>query len=357
MKINFFFFFVLKNIFKFAQIISKCYNIIIKGEIEMKFIKRNSKNIIIGILFILFISASIIIFYLLNNPKVKVEKEIIGNVIIADSKYLMIESNNENYLISNIKDSYEIGDKVKFIYYESNMNNEKNPKEIKVIDEEIISKNNNENKNSINNNENKTDLNNNDKNNINDNNITNNKDNNIEKPDNKYNNSNNINSNNNKKENADNAVINYLNKVEAEMDKPSLGESAKEYFVTIIDFIFYKGTIKGYTFNELSNSVKLKVLSSALYFDSKIDKYFPGYKESISSTTKKIYTNVKAGIISTYLEITTTICNSNDELCASAKIGFQSLKKNFGLTFDLIKEIAGDGINNLKNWYEIWSGK
>ena len=304
----------------------------------MEFIKRNSKNIIIGILFILFISASIIIFYLLNNPKVKVEKEIIGNVIITDSKYLMIESNNENYLISNIKGSYKIGDKVKFIYYESDINNKKNPKEIKVIDEEIISKNNNEN-------------------NINDNNITNNKDNNIEKPDNKYNNSNNINSNNNKKENADNAVINYLNKVEAEMDKPSLGESAKEYFVTIIDFIFYKGTIKGYTFNELSNSVKLKVLSSALYFDSKIDKYFPGYKESISSTTKKIYTNVKACIVSTYLEITTTICNSNDELCASAKIGFQSLKKNFGLTFDLIKEIAGDGINNLKNWYEIWSGK
>jgi len=327
-----------KSIFKFAQIISKCYNIIIKGEIEMEFIKRNSKNIIIGILFILFISASIIIFYLLNNPKVKVEKEIIGNVIITDSKYLMIESNNENYLISNIKGSYKIGDKVKFIYYESDINNKKNPKEIKVIDEEIISKNNNEN-------------------NINDNNITNNKDNNIEKPDNKYNNSNNINSNNNKKENADNAVINYLNKVEAEMDKPSLGESAKEYFVTIIDFIFYKGTIKGYTFNELSNSVKLKVLSSALYFDSKIDKYFPGYKESISSTTKKIYTNVKAGIVSTYLEITTTICNSNDELCASAKVGFQSLKKNFGLTFDLIKEIAGDGINNLKNWYEIWSGK
>lgn len=235
----------------------------------MEFLKRNNKNIIIGILFILFISASIIIFYLLNNTKIKTEKEIIGNVIIADSKYLMIESNNENYLISNIKGSYEIGDKVKFTFYESDINNEKSPKEIKVIDEEIITKNNNEN-------------------NINDNNITNNKDNNIEKTDNKDNNSNNINSNNNnEKENVDDAVINYLNKVEAEMDKPSLGESAKDYFVTIIDFIFYKGTIKGYTFNELSNSVKLKVLSSALYFDSKIDKYFPGYKESISNTTKK----------------------------------------------------------------------
>ena len=322
----------------------------------MEFLKRNNKNIIIGILFILFISASIIIFYLLNNPKIKAEKEITGNVIIADSKYLMIESNNENYLISNIKGSYDIGDKVKFIYYESDINSEKSPKEIKIIDEEIITKNNNENKNNINNGNNKPDLNNNDKNNINDNNITNNKDNNIEKPDNKDNNSNNVNNNNNN-ENADDAIINYLNKVEVEMNKPSLGESAKEYFITIIDFIFYKGTIKGHTFSELSNSVKLKVLSSALYFDSKIDKYFPGYKESISSTTKKIYTNVKEEIISTYLKITTTICNTNNELCASAKAGFQSLKKNFGLTFDLIKEIAGDGINNLKNWYEIWSGK
>ncbi len=308
----------------------------------MEFLKRNSKNIKIGILFILFISACITIFYLLNNKQIEVSKDITGTVIIADKEYLMIERNNENYLISNIKGSYEIGDKVKFTYYESNINNAKSPKEIKIIDEEIISKNSSENKTDLNN----TD----DKNNI--------KDNNVEKPDNEGNNSNIVNSNNkNEDEKADDVVISYLNRVEAEMDKPSLGESAKEYFITIIDFIFYKGTIKGHTFNELSNSAKLKVLSSALYLDSKIDKYFPGYKESISSTTKNIYTNIKANIISVYLDITTTICNSNNELCASAKDGFQSLKKNFGLTFDLIKEIAGDGVSNLKNWYEIWSGK
>ena len=308
----------------------------------MEFLKRNSKNIMIGILFILFISACITIFYLLNNKQIEVSKDITGTVIIADKEYLMIERNNENYLISNIKGSYEIGDKVKFTYYESNINNEKSPKEIKIIDEEIISKNSSENKTDLNN----TD----DKNNI--------KDNNVEKLDNEGNNSNIVNSNNkNEDEKADDAVISYLNRVEAEMDKPSLGESAKEYFITIIDFILYKGTIKGHTFNELSNSAKLKVLSSALYLDSKIDKYFPGYKESISSTTKNIYTNIKGNIISVYLDITTTICNSNNELCASAKDGFQSLKKNFGLTFDLIKEIAGDGVSNLKNWYEIWSGK
>ena len=320
----------------------------------MDFIKKNSKNIIIGILFILFIGACLIIFYLLNN-KSELSKEITGEVIIADQEYLMIESNNENYLISNIKGSYEVGDKIKFTYNESALNSEKSPKEIKVKDEELITKNPKE--------DNKEDQNTSKSDNITSNKVTNynniTKENNSSKPGNDSSKDNNQINNINPKEetNADTVVMNYMNTIQTEMDKPSLGESAKKGFITVIDFIFYKGSIKGYTFNDLSNSVKLKVLSMALYFDNKIDKYFPGYKESISSTTKKIYTNIKANIISVYLDITTTICNSNNELCASAKDEFQSLKKNFGLTFDLIKEIAGDGVSNLKNWYEIWSGK
>ena len=308
----------------------------------MEFIKRNSKNIMIGILFILFISACITIFYLLNNKQIEISKDITGTVIIADKEYLMIESNKENYLIINIKGDYEVGDKVKFTYFESETNIEKTPKEIKIRDEELIEKNKTEIKD--NETENKD-------HNINEN---------VTKPSNNNSNENTINkpnTNNEKLDSADITVMNYMNTLEVELNKPSLGESVKESFITLIDFIFYKGTIKGHTFNELSNSVKLKVLSSALYLDSKIDKYFPGYKESISSATKNIYTNVKTNIISVYLDITTTICNSNNELCDSAKDGFQSLKKNFGLTFDLIKEIAGDGISNLKNWYEIWSGK
>ena len=308
----------------------------------MEFIKRNSKNIMIGILFILFISACITIFYLLNNKQIEISKDITGTVIIADKEYLMIESNKENYLIINIKGDYEVGDKVKFTYFESETNIEKTPKEIKIRDEELIEKNKTEIKD--NETENKD-------HNINEN---------ITKPSNNNSNENTINkpnTNNEKLDSADITVMNYMNTLEVELNKPSLGESVKESFITLIDFIFYKGTIKGHSFNELSNSVKLKVLSSALYLDSKIDKYFPGYKESISSATKNIYTNVKTNIISVYLDITTTICNSNNELCDSAKDGFQSLKKNFGLTFDLIKEIAGDGISNLKNWYEIWSGK
>lgn len=321
----------------------------------MEFFKRNSKNIIIAILFILFVSACITIFYLLNNKQIEVSKEITGNVIIADKEYLIIESNNENYLISNIKGSYEVGDKVKFSYLESALNSTKSPKEIKINDEELIEKNKTDNTEAINNKDNEVEK---------ENNITNNKDNNATIPNNSNQNnttnSNNSNKNTNtneKVENADTAVLNYVNDLQTEMDKPSLGETAKKGFITVIDFLFYNGTIKGYRFSEITNSAKLKVLSAALYFDGKIDKYFPGYKESISSTSKKIYTNVKESIVSAYLDITTAICSNNSELCNSAKDGFQSLKKNFGLTFDLIKEIAGDGISNLKNWYEIWSGK
>lgn len=318
----------------------------------MEFIRRNSKNILIGLLFILFIGACITIFYLLHNKQIEVSRDITGTVIIADKEYLIIESNKENYLISNIKGNYEVGDKIKLTYFESEANIEKSPKELKIKDEELIEKSKTEIKdNKINKDQNDND---------NKENNSSNKDN-ITKP-----NSNNIinqntttspNINNGKVDSADTAVMNYMNTLETEMNKPSLGESAKKGFITVVDFLFYKGTIKGYTFNELSNSVKLKVLSMALYFDSKIDKYFPGYKESISNTTKKIYTNIKEGIVSAYLDITTSICNNNNELCSSAKDGFQSLKKNFGLTFDLLKEIAGDGLTNLKNWYEIWSGK
>ena len=34
-----------------------------------------------------------------------------------------------------------------------------------------------------------------------------------------------------------------------------------------------------------------------------------------------------------------------------------SRKKNFGLTWSVIKEVTGDSKESIKNWYEIWSGK
>lgn len=158
-------------------------------------------------------------------------------------------------------------------------------------------------------------------------------------------------------ENADDVVLSYFDNANKSLDDVNLREKGKEYFILITDFLFYDGKIKGYTFEELSTKTKLKVLQIALIIDKKINNYFPGYKEKISSTSNHLYTNVKEMIIAKYLEITTKICSSNSEACESAKRDFQDIKASFSITWDFIKNITGQGISNLKTWYEIYSGK
>ena len=62
-------------------------------------------------------------------------------------------------------------------------------------------------------------------------------------------------------------------------------------------------------------------------------------------------------IIASYLNLTTKICSNNEDLCKSAKDNFNELKIIFDLTWDLINDLANDGLNNVRDWYEIWNGK
>ncbi len=163
--------------------------------------------------------------------------------------------------------------------------------------------------------------------------------------------------NNIEETNVDDKVISYFKETKEKLENSNLRESAKQNFITIVDFLFYDGKIKGHTFNELSNKAKLQVLKLTLTIDSYIDKYFPNYKETIKTTTGKVFTNIKAKVIEKYLNITTTICNNDIDTCNQAKSDFQDMKKSFSITWDLIKEIAKSGTTHLKEWYEIYSGK
>lgn len=170
-----------------------------------------------------------------------------------------------------------------------------------------------------------------------------------------------INNQNNSNDNQvanETAVVSYLENLNYKLDSysqdKSLGQSIKEGFVRVVDFLFYKGEISGYTFESLSATTKLKVLKLALSIDQKVEKYFPGYKEQISSTGSRVYTNVKTKIVESYLDITTKVCANNPDVCREAKIGFGEMKKSFSLTWDLIKDISGVGLSKLKAWYEIW---
>lgn len=91
----------------------------------------------------------------------------------------------------------------------------------------------------------------------------------------------------------DNLVIDELNstmnKISTQKSGTSFTESAKSTFITLVDFIFYDGTIKGVTFNELTDAGKQKVLELANKIDNTLEQKSPGYKDKISDTTGKIF--------------------------------------------------------------------
>ena len=153
-------------------------------------------------------------------------------------------------------------------------------------------------------------------------------------------------------------IVTYLKNINNKLDNYEDTEENNNYiknsFIDVIDFIFYNKEMKGTTFQELTDTLKLKVLESAYIVDSKIEKQFPEYKEEISKTSSKIYSDVKTRILTNYLELTSKVCEANEEACISAKEGLTNLKTNFSLTWDTIKSLAGLNTSKVKNWYEIW---
>lgn len=155
-------------------------------------------------------------------------------------------------------------------------------------------------------------------------------------------------------------VINYFednyNKINSNT-WDNVKNNAKEYFITIVDFIFYDGEIKGHTFNDLSTSAKLKIISIALKIDSKIEEHIPGYKETISSNSSKIYNNVKERLVTLYLDISVEICKNHENDCNTAKEIFKDIKNNCKVGWDFIKNLLSSGTSKLKDWYEVYSEK
>lgn len=91
----------------------------------------------------------------------------------------------------------------------------------------------------------------------------------------------------------DNIVIdelnNTLNNIEKSTRDENFKDKASSTFISIVDFLFYDGTIKGVTFDELTEKGKEKVLEIASKIDVKLEEKCPGYKETISNSTSKAY--------------------------------------------------------------------
>lgn len=137
----------------------------------------------------------------------------------------------------------------------------------------------------------------------------------------------------------------------------------KNTFITLTDFIFYDGKIKGKTFNELTTSAKQKVISIYETIDSKIEEKFPGYKETIKETTTKTYTNlkeqlsdIKDNLLTSYREeVGEENYNDQNKLLDES---INTMKDSFSPVIDTIvdksKEIYETTKEKADTWYKNW---
>ncbi len=161
---------------------------------------------------------------------------------------------------------------------------------------------------------------------------------------------------------ADDSVLKYINNKNDEISNLNNNEDnkgkAKEYFVSLVDFIFYGGTIQGHTFNELSSSAKEKTIYLTLKLDSIVDKNIPGYKDTLGDS----YKNAKNQLLANYTEYSVKICSENKEFCDDIKRDTKDLKKSLNISWSIIKDVYNEiikpagksGVQKLSEWYEVW---
>ena len=160
---------------------------------------------------------------------------------------------------------------------------------------------------------------------------------------------------------ADEEVLSFIkqeNNNYSSLNTEDAKKKAKEYFVSLVDFIFYDKEIKGHTFKELSASAKAKTIYYTLKIDSIIDKNIPGYKNTLGDS----YKNAKNQLIAKYTDLSIDVCANNAELCSDLKRDTSDLKNSLNITLSIIKDVYNEiikpagtsGIKKLQDWYEVW---
>lgn len=266
------------------------------------------------------------------------EKTLKASVVGVKNGYMLVapidseDKISSDEILVNTADDYEIGDTV-IIYYRDNIQ-ETYPSTIEAIKIELLNRK-----------ENSVDVSMEEDENVSEDNVNNIDNNETEDK------------NNNVVTYSENDVVSYFDKklvdISSYSNDSGYKEKAKAIFIDIVDFLFYDKEIKGYTFKELTNSAKLKILEIAFKIDDKINDMFPEYKAELSEK----YYDSKSMIVTKYLEITADICSNNDEYCDTAKEVWATIKEKANISWSTIKKYASEGLSNLKEWYQVYSGK
>ena len=151
-----------------------------------------------------------------------------------------------------------------------------------------------------------------------------------------------------------NALASEYYSVSKKVGSVDFKESAKNLFIKIVDFIFYGTEINGVHFKDLTMKSKMAVIKYALLLDSKINSYFPDYKQELGEK----YNLVKDKLISEYMNSLTYVCSKNKNECETVKHEFNDLKGKISITWSNLKDAFKNGADktktSLEEWYKIF---
>lgn len=163
----------------------------------------------------------------------------------------------------------------------------------------------------------------------------------------------------------DNIVIDELNNtlknIEESTQDENFKDKASSTFISIVDFLFYDGTIKGISFDELTEKGKEKVLEISSKIDVKLEEKCPGYKEKISNSTSKAYQKASEIIKKSAKNINDfaksalgdenyqAIIDAKDELVKYSKESLNYVTGAGSKVFNNTKEKLNEWYQNFKN--------
>lgn len=167
----------------------------------------------------------------------------------------------------------------------------------------------------------------------------------------------------------DNEVVAYFDDLESNVNevlKSDSSESTKDKlkgtFITIVDFIFYDGEIKGIKFDDLTEGAKQNILETAASIDNAIMIKFPNYKEEIGGTVSNAYNKaselIKKGAKNVKEFSKEKLGEENYNAIKAAKDELIYYTKNaFDIIGDVTTTIWDKGKEKVKNWYENFKNK
>lgn len=151
-----------------------------------------------------------------------------------------------------------------------------------------------------------------------------------------------------------NALASEYDSVFKKVGSVDFKESSKNLFIKIVDFIFYGTEINGVHFKDLTMKSKTTVIKYALLLDSKINSYFPDYKQELGEK----YNLIKDKLISEYMNSLTYVCSKNKSECETLKHEFNDLKGKISITWSNLKDAFKNGADktktSLEEWYKIF---